>query len=89
MKGKVKWYNWRKGYGFITGDDEKDYFVHFSQVPEGTKLYENDEVEFEAVEGEKGMQAQNIKKTGEAPKQEAKEVKEEAEEQPEEDSTEE
>ena len=61
MKGKVKWYNFRKGYGFISGEDEKDVFVHNSDVPEGTLLKEEDEVEYEVEETDKGLKAINIK----------------------------
>lgn len=60
MKGKVKWYNFKKGYGFISGEDGKDYFVHFSAVPKELMLRENDDVNFDAVETDKGIQAQNI-----------------------------
>ena len=62
MKGKVKWFNARKGYGFIhSDDDDTDYFVHHKQLPEGTMLNEGDNVEFEPVETDKGKQAQNVK----------------------------
>ena len=44
----------------ITGEDEKDYFVHFSAVPEDVRLNEGDKVTFDVVETEKGEQAQNI-----------------------------
>jgi CspA family cold shock protein len=63
-KGKVKWFNPKKGYGFITSDDGKEVFVHFSSVQgEGFKsLREGDEVEFEITQGEKGEQATNVVK---------------------------
>ncbi len=60
MNGTVKWYNVRKGYGFIKGDDEEDYFVHYTQVPEGTMLREEDRVTFDAKDTERGKQALNI-----------------------------
>ena len=60
MKGTVKWFNRIKRYGFITGEDNKDYFVHESQI--SGSLNEGDEVEFEPAEEEKGPQAQNVKK---------------------------
>ncbi|WP_294706599.1 cold-shock protein [uncultured Fusobacterium sp.] len=63
MKGTVKWFNQEKGFGFITGEDGKDVFAHFSQIQkEGFKtLNENEEVTFDIIEGQKGPQAANIK----------------------------
>ena len=63
MKGTVKWFNQEKGFGFITGEDGKDVFAHFSQIQkEGLKtLNENEEVTFDIIEGQKGPQAANIK----------------------------
>ena len=52
MKGTVKWYNPRKGYGFIQGEDGKDIFVHRSAIPDGTYINEGDKVEYEIVESE-------------------------------------
>jgi CspA family cold shock protein len=62
--GKVKWFNENKGYGFITQDSGKDIFVHYSQIQgEGYRsLSEGDVVEFEVVEGDKGLQATNVKR---------------------------
>ncbi len=62
MQGKVKMFNKEKGYGFITIDDGKDVFFHYSQlVMEGFKTVdEGAEVEFDVVETERGLQAQNI-----------------------------
>lgn len=64
MKGKVKRFNKIKGFGFITTEDERDAFFHFSElVMEGYKtIDEGAEVEFDLVEGERGLQAHNIKK---------------------------
>ena len=62
MKGKVKFFSGSKGYGFITGDDGKDYFVHISAIPVGLRLYEGDDVSFDVAETERGMQAQNVQK---------------------------
>ena len=66
LKGKVKWFNGKKGYGFIEREDgEKDCFVHASAVRDvGLRfLNENDPVEFEIENGEKGPSAINISKT--------------------------
>ncbi len=62
MKGKVKFFNTGKHFGFITGDDDKDYFVHSSQVEENAHLNENDDVEFEGTEGDRGLLAKSVKK---------------------------
>ena len=62
MKGTVKWYNGMKGFGFIEVEGEKDVFVHRSAVPDGMRLDEGDEVEFEIEETEKGPQATNLNK---------------------------
>ena len=66
LKGKVKWFNGKKGYGFIEREDgEKDCFVHASAVREaGLRfLNENDSIEFEIQDGDKGPSAVNLKKT--------------------------
>ena len=60
MEGKVKWYNMRKGYGFIEGEDGEDYFIHHSALSEVRFIRENDKVSFEAVDTDKGKQAQNV-----------------------------
>jgi len=62
MKGTVKWYNARKGYGFIQGEDGKDVFVHRSAIPMGTFLNEGDNVEFELEQTDRGPNAKDIKK---------------------------
>ncbi len=60
--GKVKWFDEKKGYGFIEREDGDDVFVHFSALQqEGFKtLEEEQEVEFEIVEGDRGPQAENV-----------------------------
>ncbi len=65
MKGKVKWFNDSKGYGFIEKEDGSgDVFVHHASIKgEGFKtLSEGDEVEFEVVESDKGPKAENVTK---------------------------
>jgi len=62
MKGTIKWYNTRKGYGFIEGEDGKDIFVHRTSLPEGVFINEGDKVEYETEDSERGLKAVNIKK---------------------------
>ena len=62
--GTVKWFNAEKGFGFITPDDsEGDVFVHYSEIQTGgfRTLDENQRVQFEATQGQKGPQASNIR----------------------------
>ncbi|MCK4436735.1 cold shock domain-containing protein [bacterium] len=62
MKGKVKWFNEKKGYGFIEREDGDDVFIHFSAITGGgfKTLGEGQEVEFDVADGEKGPQAANV-----------------------------
>lgn len=64
MQGKVKWFNPQKGYGFIQREDGPDVFVHYSAIKsDGFRtLNEGDLVEFDIVEGPKGLQAANVTK---------------------------
>ena len=64
MLGKVKWFSAEKGYGFIEREDGSDVFVHFSAIQEdGFKsLSEGQQVEFEIVDGNRGLQAANVYK---------------------------
>jgi CspA family cold shock protein len=63
-RGKVKWFSNQKGYGFITGEDAKEVFVHHSAITgDGYKtLEEGQEVEFDVTQGPKGDQATNVVK---------------------------
>ena len=65
-KGRVKWFNEKKGFGFIEVEGEKDVFVHHTAIQgEGFKsLKEGEEVEFEISQGAKGPQAANVKVVG-------------------------
>ncbi|MEK6939174.1 MAG: cold shock domain-containing protein [Nanoarchaeota archaeon] len=60
MEGTVKWFDGKKGYGFIVSSDGQEFFVHFTAVPKGLRLRENDKVSFDAVDTERGKQAQNV-----------------------------
>jgi CspA family cold shock protein len=62
LKGKVKWFDTKKGFGFIQSEEGNDIFVHYSSIiNEGFKnLIEGQEVTFEITEGKKGPQASNV-----------------------------
>jgi CspA family cold shock protein len=72
-EGTVKWFDNRKGYGFITTEEEGDIFVHYSAIvkedDEYVTLNESDKVEFEITQGEKGPAASNVVVTEAAPAQ--------------------
>ena len=61
-EGKVKWYDKKKGYGFILSDDGRDIFVHYTDFSSSSlrSLNNNEEVIFEIVPGEKGLRAQKV-----------------------------
>jgi CspA family cold shock protein len=63
-KGKVKWFNDAKGFGFLEQENGEDVFCHFSAITgDGFKsLQEGDDVEFEVVKGPKGLQASDVRK---------------------------
>jgi CspA family cold shock protein len=64
MKGTVKFFNVGKGFGFIAGEDGKEYFVHKTGLKGGVTLNENDAVTFDIEEGDRGPKAANVAKEG-------------------------
>ncbi len=62
MKGKVKMFDNARGFGFITGEDGKDVYVHKSSVEGGASLAVGDSVEYEVETNERGLRAKNVKK---------------------------
>lgn len=62
LKGKIKMFNSARGFGFITGEDGKDSYVHSSAVEGGAVLNPGDSVEYEVEQGERGPRAKNVKK---------------------------
>lgn len=73
VKGTVKWFDGRKGYGFIQSEEGNDVFVHYSAIlaedDEYKSLNENDEVKFEIVQGQKGPKAEKVEITKKAENQ--------------------
>lgn len=65
IHGEVKWFDPKKGYGFIVGPEGQDVFVHFSQIlGDGFRsLKDGEKVDYELVEGDKGLQAREVKRT--------------------------
>ena len=61
-EGTVKFFNSMKHFGFIAGDDGKEYFVHSSGLKEGTSIAEGDKVSFKAVQGDRGLKAEEVEK---------------------------
>ncbi len=62
MKGKVKFFNEAKGFGFIAGEDGKEYFVHSSGIKAGVTIGKDDAVTFEVEQGDKGPKASRVSK---------------------------
>jgi len=60
MNGTVKFFNHSKGFGFITGEDGKDYFAHTTGLNEGVSLKDNDQVTFDVEQGDRGPKAVNV-----------------------------
>ena len=86
MKGKIKFFDDTKGFGFIAAEDGKEIFVHQSALDEGVTLQEGDSVTFDVEQGDRGPKAVNVKK-GDA--SEESEETEETEEESTDDSDEE
>jgi len=63
MNGTVKFFNSSKGFGFITAEDGKDYFVHQTGLKEGVTLRDNDSVTFDVAQGDRGPKAINVEKS--------------------------
>ena len=62
MKGTVKFFSEEKEFGFIAGEDGKEYFVHKTGLEEGVKISKDDPVTFDTEQGDKGLKAVNVKK---------------------------
>lgn len=60
LRGRVKWFNDKKGYGFIVKDDGKEVFVHINDINRGDILLPDEEVSFDVTEGQKGEKAVNV-----------------------------
>ena len=62
MNGTVKFFNQMKGFGFIAGEDNKEYFVHQSDIQDGVTINDDDSVTFDVTEGDRGPKAVNVGK---------------------------
>ena len=62
VEGTVKFFNEMKHFGFIAGNDGKEYFVHASGLKESTSITEGDKVSFKVVQGDKGLKAEEVEK---------------------------
>src|SRR3989338_364376 len=92
MEGTVKFYDRTKGFGFIKGNDGKDYYVNSEVLGEGVSLYDNDAVSFDAQEGQRGPKAVNVRKgqgSSHSHKEEAAEEEESFEDEADEEESEE
>ena len=65
LKGTIKFFDETKGFGFIVGEDGKEYFVHKTGMDDGVVVRENDQVEFDVEEGDRGPKAVRVVKTSE------------------------
>ncbi len=89
MNGTVKFFNQMRGFGFIAGEDGKEYFVHQTGLKEGVTIDENDEVSFDVEQGDKGPRAVNVGPEDASEKPVEEKAKEEATEEPVEEEAEE
>lgn len=62
VEGTVKFFNSMKNFGFIAGEDGKEYFVHSSGLKEGTSITEGDKVSFKPTQGDRGLKAEEVEK---------------------------
>lgn len=62
VEGTVKFFNSMKHFGFVAGDDGKEYFIHESGLKEGVSIAEGDKVSFDVVDGDRGPKAENVEK---------------------------
>lgn len=74
IRGEVKWFDPKKGYGFIVGPEGQDVFVHFSQIAgDGFRsLKDGEPVDYDLVEGDKGLQAREVKRAEAAAAEDAR-----------------
>ena len=63
VEGTVKFFNSMKHFGFIAGDDGKEYFVHSSGLKAGTSITEGDKVSFKPAQGDRGLKAEEVEKS--------------------------
>ncbi len=65
LQGTVKFFNAMRSFGFISGDDGKEYFVHISGVKDGGELKEGDKVSFKVTQGDRGPKAEDVERVTE------------------------